>query len=51
MILKSDRLIQSGISPKIGKIAYELLYRDSSKYTIICLITISNVYGSSFKYY
>ena len=25
---------QSGISPKIGKTAYELLYRDSSKHTI-----------------
>ena len=31
-------VFQNGISLKIGKIAYELLYRGSSKYTIINLI-------------
>ena len=39
VVQKSDWLIQSGISPKIGKIAYELLHRSTSKYTIKLVIT------------
>ena len=33
-MIESDWLVQSGISLKIGKIAYELLYAKSNKYTI-----------------
>ena len=29
-------VFQNGISPKIGKVAHELLYVDSTKYTIKC---------------
>ena len=33
-------VFQNGISLKIGKIAYELLYRGSSKYTIVYHIVL-----------